>query len=225
MAGAARPLSRAAISQDFVYGEVVNTRLLSLLGDMRGAALDVGCGVGAWADALRESGATSLVGVEPNGEAAARARGSYDLVVEDALEHLDLDALSGQPFSHVIVADVLEHLVNPWDALRRLHRLAGPSATLAISVPNARYYRLSLGLLVMGKFSYGRAGVMDWTHLRWFTQSSLDRSLRLTGWLPQRWDWEISGRRARLGALLRGTTDPLLASQIRVVATRMDASA
>lgn len=208
------------LQQSFVYGEVVNVGLLNLLGSLHGPVLDVGCGAGAWADSLRSAGASPLIGIEPHEAAAERARLGYDLIVGERLEDLDLRALGGEHFGAVIAADVLEHLVDPWEALRRFHRWSRPGATLAVSVPNARYYRVSGGLLLAGRFTYGRSGVMDWTHLRWFTQLSLDRSLRLTGWVPQRWDLAVSGKRMHLGRVLGGRTDPLLASQIRVVAEK-----
>ncbi len=205
--------------QDFVYGEVVNTELLALVGPLSGRVLDVGCGAGAWAESLRRAGGQTLVGIEPAPEAAAIARERYDAVVEDALESVDLARLGGQPFDHVIVADVLEHLVDPWAALRRFREWSSPAATLAVSVPNSRYYRLSLALLLGGRFTYARSGVMDWTHLRWFTQASLDRSLRVTGWEPQHWGWAIgSGKRQAIARLLGGATNSLLAAQLRVVA-------
>lgn len=207
--------------QDFVYGGVINTGMLDLLGDLHGPVLDIGCGVGAWAGALRRAGATTLVGVEPNKAAAIAARSAYDLVATDRLDCLELEDLGGQPFAHIIAADVLEHLVDPWAVLRRCHRWSREGATLAISVPNARYYRLSLGLLLAGRFTYQRSGVMDWTHLRWFTQRSLARSLEITDWVPLRWDWEISGKRMRASRLLGGKPTPLLASQLRVIARQL----
>ena len=213
-------MSARVLTQPFVYGAVVNTDLLSLLGPLSGSVLDVGCGVGAWADDLRAAGARRLTGIEPAADAAAQARGRYDAVIGEPIEQLAPPAFAREPFDHVIAADVLEHLVDPWSALRALHGWSRPAATLAVSVPNARHYRLSLGLLLGGRFTYRASGVMDWTHLRWFTRASLDDALRRSGWQPQRWRWVTAGRARALGSATRGASDPFLARQIQVVARR-----
>jgi len=208
------------LPQPFVYGGVVNADLLALLGPLSGSVLDVGCGVGAWADALRAAGAQRLTGIEPAADAAAEARTRYDAVIAEPIEQLEPATLGGTAFAHVIAADVLEHLADPWSVLRALHGWAFPGATLAVSVPNARHYRVSLGLLLGGRFTYRASGVMDWTHLRWFTRASLDHALRRTGWTPQRWRWVTAGRSRTLGTATRGVSDPFLAQQIHVVARR-----
>jgi 2-polyprenyl-3-methyl-5-hydroxy-6-metoxy-1,4-benzoquinol methylase len=194
--------------------------LLDLLGPLSGGVLDVGCGVGAWADELRAAGAQRLTGIEPAEAAADRARTRYDIVRAEPIELLELDALGGEPFAHVIAADVLEHLVDPWRVLRALHGWSLPAATLAISVPNARNFRLSLALVLGGRFTYRTSGLMDWTHLRWFTRASLEDALRLSGWEPQRWRWVTAGKSRLLGSATRGASDPFLAPQIQVVARR-----
>jgi hypothetical protein len=80
---------------------------------------------------------------------------------------------------------VLEHLVDPWTALRELHERTGPACRLALSVPNVRHYTVVLPLLCKGEFRYRDQGIMDRTHLHFFTRDSLVEMLRECGWEVQ----------------------------------------
>jgi 2-polyprenyl-3-methyl-5-hydroxy-6-metoxy-1,4-benzoquinol methylase len=211
-------VSEAALEQTFVYGGNVNEDVLRGLGTISGRLLDVGCGEGSWAPLLREAGASELVALDPSPDAIARAAERYDAAVIGTIEGTELPALGGRPFDAIIVADVLEHLVDPWAALRTLRTWAAPGALLAVSVPNLRFYRLLGNLLFRGEFEYERYGVRDWTHLRWFTRRSLGRMLGAAAWEPQRW---ISTQSAK-GLLLARVSDALandfLRQQLVVVA-------
>jgi 2-polyprenyl-3-methyl-5-hydroxy-6-metoxy-1,4-benzoquinol methylase len=210
------PLQR--LEQSFVYGDTVNEEVLRQLGPISGRVLDVGSGTGAWAPRLREAGARHLVALDPSAAALAQARSRYDLAVLGTIEDVTLDALGGQAFEVIVAADVLEHLVDPWQALRKLRSWAQPGALLAVSVPNLRFYRLVGNLVFRGDFEYEPWGVRDWTHLRWFTRRSLARTLASSGWKPLRW-----GRTTSLkGRLLAKVSDQLandyLRAQLTVVA-------
>jgi 2-polyprenyl-3-methyl-5-hydroxy-6-metoxy-1,4-benzoquinol methylase len=206
--------------QRFAYGGSINNGLLEIMGRLNGAVLDVGCGVGLWAPELRRQGATQLTGIDSSLLAAALARDRYDHIVAAPIESLELDDLGGKPFEHVVAADVLEHLVDPWAALRLFHDWTRVGAQLAVSVPNLRYYKVSLALVMGGRFEYEPSGVMDWTHLRWFTKRSLSHSLAHSGWRPIRWGWALGGKRELVSHISGGCLDGLCASQIRVVSVR-----
>ena len=72
----------------------------------------------------------------------------------------------------LLCLDVLEHLVNPWEAIRKLDRLLKPGGTLIVSVPNLRNYHIIADLAFRGQFTYTDSGTLDRTHLRFFTRSS-----------------------------------------------------
>src|SRR4051812_17794280 len=116
-------------------------------------------------------------------EPAAVAAERYDEVaLGDALE------MAGQvsgPFDTILCYDVLEHLVDPAAALRRLRQLALPRGRLHVSVPNARHYSLVCDLVFRGTFGYAEWGHRDATHLRWFTRKDMMRLLESTGWEPE----------------------------------------
>ncbi|MCW3030405.1 MAG: Methyltransferase type 12 [Solirubrobacterales bacterium] len=215
-------VSEAPLQQAFVYGQNDNEDVLRGLSTISGRVLDVGCGEGSWAPRLREAGASELVALDPSAAAIARATERYDAAVVGTLEGTELAQLGGRPFDVVIVADVLEHLVDPWRALQILRGWAAPDALLAVSVPNLRFYRLVGNLVVRGEFEYQPWGVRDWTHLRWFTRRSLARMLVATGWQPQRW---VTSRSLK-GRVLAKISEPLandfLRQQLTVIA-RADA--
>jgi SAM-dependent methyltransferase len=201
---------------DLVYGQVVNWSLLSTFNPGR-RVLDVGCGTGAWSDELRARGAHHLVGVELSAAAAQVARSRYDLVLQQPVEQLSLDALGGVPFDTIVVADVIEHLVDPWAELERWTRWG---RELVISTPNLRHFRVVAALALHGRFDYEpEGGIMDRTHLRWFTRRSLDAQLRSVGWTPKAWNMPVKGRAARLDAITGSRLAEVMAGQLQVVAT------
>src|SRR3954453_3569278 len=150
------------------YGSLRHDAKIALLRQPLGRVLDVGCARGANADALRARGTTHLAGVELDADFAAQARGHYDEVVTGSVpEEL---AWPDQSFDTVLAYDVLEHLVDPWSALRRLAGLLKPGGQLHVSLPNARSKKLWLPLILRGTFAYESEGIMDVTHLRFFAR-------------------------------------------------------
>ncbi|HEU5003739.1 MAG TPA: class I SAM-dependent methyltransferase [Actinomycetota bacterium] len=193
------------------YGEAVNAALLDFIGPLRGTVLDLGCGVGEWAARLRGSGAERLLGVEPSADAAVAA-GRYDEVYQMPVEALG----DTPPVDVVIAADVLEHLVDPWQVLRALRARVSAGGALIVSVPNIQ--RLQ-ALLVMagGRFAYEDGGFWDRTHLHWFTLQSLEESLVEAGWLPQAHRFVLGeGRRAQLSRWTGGRWDRFLGHQLHL---------
>lgn len=137
--------------------------------------LDVGCGDGAVGAALRREGRT-VIGMERVAPAVETASRRLDHV-----EHVDLDdgeALRAAmdrtgPIDCLIVADVLEHLTDPWSALDVLVDGLEPGGIVVLSLPNLRVISTTLPLVVHGRFRYADHGVRDRTHLRFFTRESI----------------------------------------------------
>jgi 2-polyprenyl-3-methyl-5-hydroxy-6-metoxy-1,4-benzoquinol methylase len=145
-------------------------------------ALDIGCAAGRLGGQLRAAGiVNSCDGIEPHPTAAKMASNQLQQVW-----HCDLaDALSEAPwvdYDLFILADVLEHLVDPWQTLRDIHDRARPSARLMVSAPNVRHKSVVFPLLFLGRFDYVDAGIMDRTHLHFFTPASLRQTVEATGW-------------------------------------------
>lgn len=136
--------------------------------------LDVGCATGIMTRALKERLGCRVTAVDIS-EAMAEETAPYadEVVVGDISCAETRRKLSG-PFDHIVFADVLEHLADPWETLRWAREtLAGDGSVLA-SIPNVAYYRVRLRLLA-GRFDYTRFGILDDTHLRFFTLKTAKR--------------------------------------------------
>jgi len=133
------------------------------------AVLDIGCASGNLLAALRDDRGCSAVGLEldPDAVAAARARGlevhRTDLTREPLPHHL-----AGRRFDRVILADVLEHLVEPEQVLSQVPGLLAPGGRVVVSVPNITHFDVVLAL-AQDRFDYTETGLLDGTHLRFFT--------------------------------------------------------
>lgn len=144
--------------------------------------LDLGCGTGALGRFLQQNKNCLVDGVTLSQEEAAIAQPGYrDLVVAD-LEQINLaEAFAGQQYDYVICADVLEHLKEPERILSACQALLAPDGLLLISLPNAGYSGLLMELM-RGEFRYRPEGLLDRTHLRFFTRQSMLRFLDEQQW-------------------------------------------
>ena len=121
-----------------------------------------------------------MVGIEADAEAAAVATTRLDRVVAGRFPD-DIGPEDG-PFDCVVFNDVLEHLVDPWEALRRTKALLTGSGTVVAVIPNIRHVRAVLPLLVRGRWDYADTGLLDRTHLRFFTKASMIELFETTGY-------------------------------------------
>lgn len=167
------------------YYEGARTDIAHLVPDGAGRILDVGCGAGNTLDWLRRNGKGSwLGGVEINAGMAERAAAKVDRLWTGAIEDILAapDGLaSAEPFDVVLCLDVLEHLVDPWAVLHGLVARLAPGGTVIASIPNVRYYKVALGLLLRGQWTYEERGVLDATHLRFFTRETAVALVRGAG--------------------------------------------
>jgi SAM-dependent methyltransferase len=139
------------------------------------AILELGCGNGATGRlALLERKAGRYVGIEFFAPMADEAAKVLTTVHCEDVEHFDLPYHSNT-FDALILSEVLEHLVNPGAVLRRLVATLKPGALIFASSPNISHWRNVLSL-ARGRFRYTESGMMDRTHLHWFTPESF-RSL------------------------------------------------
>ena len=191
--------------------------------------LDVGCGAGSTLNQLRAAGACSwTAGIElvPGAAAAARESG-VDVVLEGSVEELDIEAeLAPRSLDVVLCLDVLEHLVDPWRTVERLGRLITPGGALIASIPNVRNTGVLLPLLLRGRWRYESFGLLDRTHLRFFTRESATALLECGGLRvdtvnPVGLDWSLKKRLVRTATF--GMLDDLFAFQYVIRARANDA--
>lgn len=162
----------------FYYG-YVRQEILDLVPNKAQRVLDIGCGAGRLGEALKHRQAATVVGVETIPAAATQARERLDRLYEEDIELLDT---LGQepPFDAIVCADVLEHLNNPLEVLRKARNWLKPDGTLIVSLPNARHHTVVRGLLE-GHWMYEPAGLLDETHLRFFTRREIEKLLFRAG--------------------------------------------
>jgi 2-polyprenyl-3-methyl-5-hydroxy-6-metoxy-1,4-benzoquinol methylase len=135
------------------------------------SVLDVGCSRGATAETLRERGVSRIVGIEPDAGDAAEAARVYDRVLVRPLEEVAADEFAAE-FDGVLFGDVLEHLVDPSDALVRVRPWLSPKGVVVASVPNVGNWAVVADLLA-GRFEYVPYSILSGTHVRHFTRATV----------------------------------------------------
>jgi methionine biosynthesis protein MetW len=141
--------------------------------------LDVGCGTGSISFLIRDIRRCTVIGVEPHAERARKARSRGIDVAASELNSNSAFTLGR--FDVVLFADVLEHMADPLSTLRLSRDLLKARGCLIASIPNVAHWTVRLNLL-RGRFDYDVSGIMDATHLRWFTVRSLDRLFTQAGY-------------------------------------------
>jgi 2-polyprenyl-3-methyl-5-hydroxy-6-metoxy-1,4-benzoquinol methylase len=159
-----------------------HTLMIELVGGSK-RVLDVGCATGYLARALGERGCT-VSGLEFDAEAAEEARPHLDRLVVGDVEALDLaEAFDGERFDVVVFGDVLEHLRDPLAALRNARRVLTERGSVVASIPNVAHGSVRLALMA-GRFDYQTLGLLDSTHIRFFTRASIEGLFREAGMVP-----------------------------------------
>jgi len=206
--GSANPRALVpAARQDHRYHGVIDlraennshTRVVRYINErgspLDGPILEVGCAGAYLGDVLRKQG-YEVWGVESHPAAVVEAAERLDHVYRGTIEEfLEDPAFATRQFQFVLFGDVLEHLVDPEGVLSDVKRLLGSSGALIASVPNVAHRSVRL-MLLEGRWDYDATGIMDATHLHFFTRDSLLDLFTRTGYAVQ-----------RLSAITLGTED------------------
>jgi SAM-dependent methyltransferase len=162
-------------------------RLLDDLGPADGVVVDLGCGRGPLAEAVRERG-LEYVGIDIDAGALAEVEnrgfethlldlGGAKATLLDRLRRI----AAGRPLAAVIAADLLEHLLEPQALLGAVHSFVGEGGSLIVSTPNVTHLNVAAKLL-LGRWDLTESGLLDDTHLRFFSANVLDRLFTQSGW-------------------------------------------
>lgn len=212
--------------QDSYFADV-RREIEPLLPAHAARVLEIGCGAGATLAWLKSRGACeSTTGVEMFESAAAVARTRVDRVIVANAEQWINEPGDIGAFDLVLCLDVLEHMVDPWAFVAQLERLIAPGGHLVCSIPNVRYYKVLRDLVFKGQWRYREDGILDRTHLRFFTRES---ALQLASTPRLKLlDWRAHMRSRKLGtrvinALTLGLLRDLLAMQYLTVAQKTQA--
>jgi SAM-dependent methyltransferase len=172
--------------QDSSYFRHVRTEIAPFLPANFSTILEIGCGAGgtmAWLRSLRSI--DYAAGVELSGAAAAVAQAEFDDIEVSDVGMAKLEFRHDR-FDVVLALDVLEHLADPWSVLHRLRSMMAPDGILIASIPNVAHYKVSLPLLLRGQWNYTNEGLLDRTHLRFFTRDTVMSLFEESGFSVQK---------------------------------------
>jgi 2-polyprenyl-3-methyl-5-hydroxy-6-metoxy-1,4-benzoquinol methylase len=143
--------------------------------------LDVGCGEGGFGFTLKQRLGAEVWGIEYVPAAAEAARQRLDRVlVGDVMQRLE--QLPDRHFDCITFTDVLEHLVDPYQVLLAIKQKLSSRGVIVSSIPNVRFFRNLFNLVVKGDWRYEDAGILDKTHLRFFTKKSIKSMFESLGY-------------------------------------------
>ncbi len=167
------------------YFETINTDLVEKIPDHPGKILDIGCAAGKLGeDIIKIKHPETYEGIEVVRSVAEMARKYLDEVYVGQAEEW-LPQLSTASYDWVIMADSLEHTVDPWDILREVNRILKNDGHVLVSLPNVRNLGVVTELLVKGTWNYKDMGILDRGHLRFFTKRNILKMLREHGFEPE----------------------------------------
>lgn len=164
-----------------------HAKLLKLVGKGK-RVLECGCASGYTSKVLKESLACKVTGIEISAEAAIDARRYCDRVFVVDIERIDFKELLGDAqFDVITFGDVLEHLREPNTVLEKIHPFLSEDGFVLASIPNVAHLSVALELL-SGRFDYRPIGLLDNTHLRFFTKKSIVSLFNNSGYEIVHWD-------------------------------------
>ena len=181
--------------------------------------LDVGCGAGYFGEYLKLHGhAAEVVGIEIDTAAANEAATKLDCVLcanlnESSIVEV-LKDFDKAKFDYIVCADVLEHLIDPWSVLSDLVTFLKPGGQVMVSIPNVRHWSVWLPLILRGQWEYRNVGIMDRTHLRFFTRFSGIELLKRAGLDVAIYHPLIGGKWCLVNKFSMGLLEELVAIQL-----------
>ncbi len=159
------------------------TKSIAMVGSNK-KVVDFGCATGFVARVLSESGC-AVTGIEIDPQAAEEAARYCDEVIVGNLDEMDIEQVLGPGKYDVgFFGDIIEHLKNPRAALERMRDLLAPGGYVVLSVPNIAHASIRLAIL-KGRFDYEDTGILDATHLKFYTRESIGDLLESCGYLVE----------------------------------------
>ena len=154
------------------YYNVLRIEMLQYLPDSATKILVVGCGTGVFAEAVKKKNNAEVWGIELMDFAAKEASKILDKVLSGPCEE-HISSLPKDYFDAIYFNDVLEHLIDPYSVLADLKSNLSENGVIISSIPNVRYHGVLRQLLFEKNWKYENHGVLDKTHLRFFTKKSI----------------------------------------------------
>ena len=170
------PMNEKPIS----YYENVRNDLIPLIPNDARCILEIGCGTGRTGQELKKRNGAFVAGIELNPIAANLAKDVLDDVIQGDIATIDLPYTAGS-FDCIIFADGLEHLVDPLSVLMKVRPLLKNQGTVVTSIPNVQFHGV-IHQLIEGNWTYEKEGILDETHLRFFTYKEIEKMFVKAGY-------------------------------------------
>ena len=143
--------------------------------------LDVGCGSGTFGQLVKQEINCIYWGIEPDAASAEKAALRLDKVINSTFS-ADLPEIENQSFDVICFNDVLEHLTNPEEILELCRNKLTEKGIIVASIPNILFFHTMVDIIVRQDWQYQESGVLDKTHLRFFTKKSIIRMFENSGY-------------------------------------------
>ena len=184
------PTPQTEAGPDPFYFGYSRPEVVALVPETARRVLDIGCGAGRLGEAIKQRQQASVCGIELDARAAEAARQRLDHVWAGDVERLDIQIAPGS-FDAIVCADVLEHLREPGRLLEQAREWLTPDGRLIASIPNVRHHSVVRSLL-QGNWTYESAGLLDRTHLRFFTRREIEKLFHRAGFAIEGM-WSVNG--------------------------------
>lgn len=156
--------------KDKNYFSNIRWNIIDLIPEGNHRVLDVGCGDGATLKKLREMGkASEIFGIEINEDIVENLSQDLDKIIIGDVELIE-PQFNNDYFNYIIFADILEHLIDPDKILHQYKKFLKDDGYIIASIPNIKYFSILLRLIIFDEFKYVDDGILDRSHLRFFTK-------------------------------------------------------
>lgn len=165
------------------YDDKPREDIVAFIEDIPENVLEIGCGTGATGKLIKQKMPDVIyTGIEIDETAANMARERIDNVITGNVENIDLSSFGfeRQSFDLIICADILEHLYDPWKVLNMLLGYLKQGGSIIASIPNVQNIFL-IKDLIEGNWTYSQYGLLDSTHIRFFTWKEIEKLFQRAG--------------------------------------------
>lgn len=163
------------------YYDNVRHEMLKYLPANAKRILEIGCGNGCFAEVMKQKNSAEVWGIELMESEAAVAAKTLDKVYAGEVEKY-IDDLPDNYFEVIYANDVIEHLFNPYEVIQRLKSKLTDKGIFVSSIPNIRFHSAFRMYLFNKDWKYDDYGIMDFTHVRFFTKKSIVRMYESAGY-------------------------------------------
>jgi 2-polyprenyl-3-methyl-5-hydroxy-6-metoxy-1,4-benzoquinol methylase len=170
-------------SKKLQYYGLPRPEMIPIVPDSAIRILEVGCGDGQFGAALKQLNLGRIVdGIEPFEVSAQLATQVLDAVFHGSVEAYLAQEANDKKFDCIVFNDVLEHLYDPWQVVKDCRKILKEGGCIVCSIPNVRYFGNLIQLIKYADWKYTEFGILDFTHIRFFTRKSMIEMFQNAGY-------------------------------------------